>query len=245
MTLDSPTAGEPGTARGPLPNAVVDYGLAMRSTWIRAWLATVALIVGAAAIARDRVDWLLTVEEPVLGWLLDGTDTSRWEAAQVISSPLVLIGGTLILVAIAVFLDWRVAIAIVVTSIIGTLATQLLQGVVGRMPPNPQLGGQSFPSLAVTQTGVFWGQIVLMAWWLRFPRLVMQLLTELGVVLTAVVAIRQILSSEIWPSDAIGSALVIGLSLITAALVVESRPVEFRWRRQAGNTQTPATSSSS
>ena len=216
----------------------------MRSTWIRAWLATVALIVAAAAIARDRVSWLLTVEEPVLRWLLDGTDTARWEAAQVISSPALLIGGTLILVAISVFLDWRVAVAVVVTSIIGTLATQLLQGVVGRMPPNPQLTGNSFPSLAVTQTGVFWGQAVLLAWWIRLPRLVVQLLTELGIVLTVVVAIRQVLSSEIWPSDAIGSALVIGLSLITAALVVESRPAEFPWQRRIRNKETAAVSSS-
>lgn len=212
---------------------VVDYCLVMRSTWIRAWLAAVALIIAATAVARDRVEWLLTVEEPVLSWLLDGTDTSRWEPAQVISSPVLLIGGTLILVAIGIFLDWRIAVAVVITSIIGTLVTQVLHGVVGRMPPNPQLTGESFPSLAVTQTGVFFGQVVLMAWWLRAPRLVVQILIELGVVLTAVVAIRQILSSEIWPSDAVGSALVIALSLISAALVFESQPVDFPWQRRA------------
>lgn len=210
----------------------------MRSTWIRAWLATVALVIAATAVARERVGWLLTVEEPVLGWLLDGTDTSRWEQAQIISSPLVLIGGTLIMVAIGLFLDWRIAVAIVVTSVIGTLVTNLLQGVVGRAAPNPQLTGPSFPSLAVTQTGVFWGLIVLMTWWLRLPRLVSQLLVELGVVLTLVVAIRQILNGEIWPSDAVGSALVVALSLITAALVFESRPAELPWPRRSGNTQT-------
>ena len=225
--------------------AVVDYCFAMRSTWIRAWLATVALIVAAAAVARDRLSWLLTFEEPVLGWLLDGTDTSRWEAAQIISSPALLIGGTLILVAISIFIDWRVAVAVVVTSIIGTLVAQLLQEVVGRMPPNPQLTGESFPSLAVVQTGVFWGQVALVAWWVRLPRLIVQILIELGVVLTIVVAIRQILSSEIWPSDAIGSALVIGLSLITAALVVESRPAEFPWKRKARNTESQAVASPS
>ena len=84
-----------------------------------------------------------------------------------------------------------------------------------------------------------------MAWWVRLPRLIVQILIELGVVLTIVVAIRQILSSEIWPSDAIGSALVIGLALITAALVVESRPAELPWQRKARNTETQAVASPS
>ena len=216
----------------------------MRSNWIRAWLATVALVVAAVVVTRDRVSWLLTVEEPVLGWLLDGTDTSRWEQAQVISSPLVLIGGTLIMVAIGLFFDWRVAVTVVIASAIGTVVTLLLQGVVGRMPPNPQLSGESFPSIEVTQTGVFWGLVVLMTWWLRLPRLVSQLVVELGVVLTLIVAIRQVLNGEIWPSDAVGSALVVALSLITAALVFESRPAELPWQRGSRNNQTAATASS-
>lgn len=202
----------------------------MRSTWIRAWLATLALLVAAIALARDRVSWLLTVEEPVMDWLLDGTDTSRWDAASVISSPTILIIGTVILVAIGLWLDWRIAMALVITSTVGTVGTALVENVVGRVPPNPELEPSSFPSLAVVQTGVFWGQVALMAWWLRLPRLLFQILVELGIVLTIIVAIRQILSGEIWPSDAVGSAIVIALSLITAALVFESNPAKLPWR---------------
>ena len=206
----------------------------MRSNWIRAWLAAVALVVAAAAVARDRVSWLLTVEEPVLEWLLDGTDTSRWEAASVISSPALLIAGTLLLVMIGLWLDWRIAVAVVVTSIIGTVTTLLVQNVVGRVAPNPDFGTGSFPSIEVTQTGVFWGLVVLMCWWLRLPRLVWHIVIEVAVVLTIVVAIRQILSGEIWPSDAVGSALVIALALISAALVFEANPVEFPWGPKNG-----------
>ena len=91
---------------------------------------------------------------------------------------------------------------------------------------------------------MFWGLVVLMTWWLRLPRLVSQLVVELGVVLTLIVAIRQVLNGEIWPSDAVGSALVVALSLITAALVFESRPAELPWQRGSRNNQTAATASS-
>ena len=214
----------------------------MRSNWRRAWLDSAALVAAAAAVARDRVSWLLTVEEPVLDWLLDGTDTSRWEAASVISSPTVLIVGTVALVLLGLWLDWRVAVAVVVTSIIGTVTAQLLQSVVGRAAPTPEFGTGSFPSLEVTQTGVFWGLVVLMCWWLRLPRLVWHIVVEVAVVLTIVVAIRQILSGEIWPSDAVGSALVIALSLISAALVFEANPVEFPWSRKARASKEPKSS---
>jgi len=205
----------------------------MRSNWIRAWLATVAVIVAVAAVARDRVSWLLTVEEPVMDWLLDGTDTSRWEAANFLSSPILLIIGTVVLVLIGLWLDWRIAVAIVITSVIGTVVAVILQSFVGRIPPDPDAAAGSFPSLAVTQTGVFLGLVVLMCWWLRIPKLIWQILVETSVVLTLVVAIRQVLNGEIWPSDAVGSALVIALSLITAAMVFEARPAEFPWKRGA------------
>lgn len=215
----------------------------MRIIWIRAWLAAVAVLVAAAAIARDRVSWLLTVEEPVMGWLLDGTDTSRWDAATIISSPTIFVIGTVIMVALGLWLNWRIAAAIVITAVMGTLVTQLVGNVVGRIPPNPELEPSSFPSREVVQTGVFWGQIALMVWWLRLPRLVFQIVVEAGIVLTIVVAIRLILSGEIWPSDAVGSAIVIALSLITAALVFESNPVKLPWKNKAPSGSTALSNS--
>ena len=77
---------------------------------------------------------------------------------------------------------------------------------------------------------------------LRLPRLVWHIVVEVAVVLTIVVAIRQILSGEIWPSDAVGSALVIALSLISAALVFEANPVEFPWSRKARASKEPKSS---
>ena len=214
----------------------------MRSSWIRAWLAAVAVLVGAAALVRDRVDWLLAVEEPVLDWLLDGTDTSRWDVVQVVSNPTILVVGTIAMVLIGLFFDWRISAAVVITSVIGTVTTQVVQGLIGRTSPNGELGVGSFPSLEVVQTGVFWGLIVLMCWWLKLPKLVWQILVEVGIVLTIAVAVRQILNGDIWPSDAVGSAIVIVLSLITAALVFETNPVEFPWKRTVRNSEQPVAS---
>lgn len=214
----------------------------MRSNWIRAWLAAVAVLVGAAVLVRDRVSWLLTVEEPVLDWLLDDTDTSRWDAVQIVSDSTLLVIATIILVVIGLIFDWRISAAVVITTIIGTVATQVVQGIVARTSPNGELAVGSFPSLEVTQTGVFWGLLVMMCWWLKLPKLVWTILAEVGVALTIAVSIRQILNGEIWPSDAVGSGIVIALSLITAALVFESNPVEFPWKRAVRNNEQAFTS---
>jgi membrane-associated phospholipid phosphatase len=74
------------------------------------------------------------------------------------------------------------------------------------------------------QTGVFWGLVVLMLWWVGAPKLVWQIVLELAIVATLLVSVDLILSGEHWPSDAVGSALVISVSLITAAIVFEALP---------------------
>jgi len=215
----------------------------MRSTWIRAWISAAGLIIGAAAIARNRVDWLLAVEEPVMDWLLDGTDTSRWDQAAIISSPGLLIIGTIAMVIIGIIFEWRIALVVVITTLLGTIVTQLLSGIVQRVPPRQDVEIGSFPSLEVVQTGVFWGLIVLMLWWLKLPRLLWQIVIEIGVVLTLIVSVRLILSGVIWPSDAIGSVLVVGLSLITAAIVFEANPAQAPWTRRARNKTEPVAGS--
>lgn len=215
----------------------------MRSTWIRAWISAAGLIIAAAAVARNRVEWLLAVEEPVIDWVLDGTDTSRWDPAAIISSPALLIIGTIAMVVVGIIFEWRIALAVVITTLLGTILTQLLSGIVQRVPPLQDGEVGSFPSFAVVQTGVFWGLIVLMLWWLKLPRLLWQIVIEIGVVLTLIVSVRLILNGEIWPSDAIGSVLVIGLSLITAAIVFEANPAQAPWDRKARNNSEPVAGS--
>lgn len=215
----------------------------MRSTWIRAWISAAGLIIAAAVVARNRVEWLLAVEEPVIDWVLDGTDTSRWDPAAIISSPALLIIGTIAMVVVGIIFEWRIALAVVITTLLGTILTLLLSGIVQRVPPRQDVEVGSFPSLAVVQTGVFWGLIVLMLWWLKLPRLLWQIVIEIGVVLTLIVSVRLILNGEIWPSDAIGSVLVIGLSLITAAIVFEANPAQAPWDRKARNNSEPVAGS--
>ena len=215
----------------------------MRSTWIRAWISAAGLIIAAAAVARNRVEWLLAVEEPVIDWVLDGTDTSRWDPAAIISSPALLIIGTIAMVVVGIIFEWRIALAVVITTLLGTILTLLLSGIVQRVPPLQDGEVGSFPSFAVVQTGVFWGLIVLMLWWLKLPRLLWQIVIEIGVVLTLIVSVRLILNGEIWPSDAIGSVLVIGLSLITAAIVFEANPAQAPWDRKARNNSEPVAGS--
>ena len=215
----------------------------MPSTWIRAWISAAGLIIAAAVVARNRVEWLLAVEEPVIDWVLDGTDTSRWDPAAIISSPALLIIGTIAMVVVGIIFEWRIALAVVITTLLGTILTLLLSGIVQRVPPRQDVEVGSFPSLAVVQTGVFWGLIVLMLWWLKLPRLLWQIVIEIGVVLTLIVSVRLILNGEIWPSDAIGSVLVIGLSLITAAIVFEANPAQAPWDRKARNNSEPVAGS--
>ena len=167
---------------------------------------------------------LLKVEEPVMDWLLDGTDTSIWDRASIFSATWLLIAGTVLLAAVGFFLEIRAGIAVVVTSIFGFVLTNILSNMVGRVAPKDGLEIGSFPSSTVVYAGVFWGLVVLMFWWVGAPKLVWQIILELAIVITLLVSIRLIVNGEIWPSDAVGSAIVIAVSLITAAVVLEANP---------------------
>ena len=196
----------------------------MRNSWARAWIAAVGLLIAAATIARSRSSMLLKVEEPVMEWLLDGTDTSIWDRASIFSASWLLITGTILLAAIGFFLEIRAGIAIIVTSIFGFVLTRLVGNMVGRVGPQEGLDVGTFPSGTVAYAGVFWGLVVLMFWWVGAPKLVWQIVLELAIVITLLVSIRLIVNGEIWPSDAVGSAIVIAVSLITAAIVLEANP---------------------
>jgi len=197
---------------------------AMRNSWARAWIAAVGLLIAAATVARSRSSILLKVEEPVMTWLLDDADTTIWDRASIFSATWLLILGTILLAGIGFFLETRAGLAVVVTSIFGFVLTNILGSMVGRVAPKDGLEIGSFPSSTVAHAGVFWGLVVLIFWWVGAPKLVWQIILELAIVITLLVSIRLIVNGEIWPSDAVGSAIVIAVSLITAAIVLEANP---------------------
>lgn len=208
----------------------------MRNTWARAWLAATALLVAAAAVARRSHDTLLEVEEPVMDWLLDGTDTSGWDRASFLSAPGLIIAGTVLLASMVFFLDRKVSVAIVVSSVFATIVGHIVRNIVDRPSPLAAIESSStevgsFPSIELVQTGVFWGLIVLVMWWVGVPKLVWQIGVELAIVITIISAIRLTVAGEIWPSDAAGSAILIVVSLILAAIVFEAFTPRLPWNR--------------
>ncbi len=202
----------------------------MGNSWTRAWFAALASMVLAVVITMSREEWLLKVEKPVMDWLLDGTDTSIWDNAAVLSSWWLILPGTLLLVAISVRMQPRIAAAIVITTAFAYALTGLLGALVGRVGPAGDITG-TFPSFEVVRVAVFVGLVVLTFWWVGAPKLLWNIVLEIAIVLTLVVAIRGIVEGEIWPSDAVGSAVVAALTLITAAIVFEANPVSLNLKR--------------
>lgn len=211
----------------------------MRNTWARAWLAASALLVAASALARSRHDTLLRVEEPVMEWLLDGTDTSGWDRVSFVSAPWLLIIGTIVLTIVAAVFDRKVAVAVVFTSLVATGLAMIVRNIVERPSPTGALDPGSFPNLELVQTGVFLGLVVLTFWWLGAPRLLWQIAIEVAVVIELAVAIRLTVAGEIWPSDAVGSAIVIVVSLIMAAVVFESFAPRLPWAERKESSDVP------
>jgi len=218
----------------------------MRNAWVRAWLAATALLVAASALAQGRHDTLLEVEEPVMDWLLDGTDTSGWDRASFLSTPWLLVLGTIIVVVGVFFLDRLVSAVIVVSSILATGLTMVVRDIVERPGPvnftsSAELPPGSFPNLELVQTGVFWGLFVLTIWWIGAPRLVWQIAVELAIVITLLTSIRLMVAGEIWPSDAVGSAIVMAISLILAAIAFEAFAPRMPWLEKSTATKANAT----
>lgn len=172
-----------------------------------------------------------------MDWLLDGTDTSGWERFAVLGSPWLLIPGTLVLAIVVGFFEVRVGIAIVVASLLGSVLGVIVGNVVDRPPPLADGAIGSFPSLDVVQTGVFWGLVVLTAWWLGAPKLVWQVTLELSIVITLLVSINLIVSGEHWPSDAAGSLIVVAIALIFAASIFETFAPGFRKTKENTDAQ--------
>ena len=207
----------------------------MRNNWARAWLTAAGSIVLAVIVANSRERWLLNVEQPVVDFLLDGADTSVWERATVLSSWELIIPGTILLALVALWLEVRVAFAIVTTTVFAYAVTGMIGSLVARVGPAGETSG-TFPSLDVVQASVFWGLVVMMFWWVGSPKLLWHIVLELSIVVTLLVAIRGIAVGEFWPSDAVGGLLVGVLTLITTAIVFEANPAKFPtrmpWKRR-------------
>ena len=212
----------------------------MRSSWTRPWIAAAAVLAAAAVVVRTRASTLLQVEEPVMEWLLDGTDTSIWDRAAIFGANWLIIVGTIVLAVVGFIFEKRAGIAVVVTTLFAFVLTRFIRSIVGRAAPQEGLDS-SFPSPEIVQAGVFWGLVVMMLWWLGAPRLIWQIALELVVVIALVLSIRLLVAGEIWPSDAAGSAIVIALSLITAAAALEANPPGYFARRLAEKAGSPDT----
>ena len=205
----------------------------MRNTWTRAWLATLGLLIALATFASSRHGTLLEVEEPVMDWLLTDSDTTVWDRARILESPWLVFGGTAVLSLITLKFNRVVAATIALTMMVGISVGLFTRSRTAR--PRPEqletFDTTSFPSLPIIHTGIFFGLLVLVVWWFGAPRLVWHIFLEASIVAVLVVAIRRIVEGHHWPSDAVGSALVIALSLISAAIIFEDRPL----RTDSGN----------
>lgn len=197
----------------------------VRTSWTRAWLATLVLLVAAGAIASTRHDTLLVVEEPVMEWLLDDADTSGWDRVEGLLSGTLVWGGTILLVALGGFFNRWVGATALIVLLFGWAVTATTQNVVERPAPL-ESGDSGFPHVGLVQSSIFLGLLVLFAWWFGAPKLVWHILLEVAVFATLLSSVRLMIRGEIWPSDVVGSMLVVALALIIAAAVFESQPFE-------------------
>lgn len=212
-----------------------DYALDMRNSWTRAWLATLASIVLAVVVSISREEWLLRVEKPVMDWLLEGDETAIWDSAAILSSWIVIVAGTLLLAAITARKDTRVSLAIVATTLMAYALTGMLSAIIGRVGPLGETTG-TFPNFEVVRATVFFGLVVLTAWWVGAPKILWHILLELATVLSLIVSIRLIAGGTTWPSDTVAGGLVAVLTLISAAIVFESNPAPLKTTSGSGGT---------
>jgi len=202
----------------------------MTTTWTRAWLATLVLLIAAGAIVSSRHDTLLVVEEPVMEWLLDDADTSGWDRVQFLLSPLLLWAVTIALVILGGVLNRWVGAAALLSVLLGFIVSAVVRGVVERPSPVSE-SVTGFPHTGLVHSAVVLGLVVLFAWWLRAPKLLWHIVLEIVIFATLLSSVRLMVRGDLWPSDVVGAALVAVLSLIPIAAVMEAFP------RPAASTQ--------
>lgn len=160
-------------------------------------------------------------------WLLDDADTSVWDRVEGLMSGTLAWAGTILLAALGAFFNRWVGATAIIVLLFGRIVTSVTRNAVER-PPALEAADTGFPHPELVQSSIFMGLIVLFSWWFGAPKLVWHIFLELAVFATLLSSIRLIVRGEIWPSDVVGSMLVVALSLIIAAAVFESQPFERR-----------------
>ena len=167
-----------------------------------------------------------------MDWVLEGADVSGWSRVDVLGSFGLIIPVTLAL-AVAMFFFNRVAgVTVALTLFFGIILGRVVKSLVERPRPTVIEGVEtsSFPSQLVVQAGVFWGLVALAVWWFGAPRLVWQIVVEACVVLVLLTAVGRVVRGYSWPTDMVGSGLVVALVLISAAIILEDQPKRSGWR---------------
>jgi len=196
------------------------------TSWTRAWLAALVLLVAAGAIAAAQHDMLLEVEEPVMEWLLDDADSSGWDRVEGLLSSTLVWGGTILLTVVGAYFNRWVGATAIAVLILGRIIATTTRNIVER--PAPIGADSGFPHIELVQSTIFFGLVVLFAWWFGAPKLVWHVLLEVAIFATLLSSVRLIIRGQIWPSDVIGAMLVASLSLIIAAAILEAQPFARR-----------------
>ena len=159
-----------------------------------------------------------------MDWVLDGTDTSFFEAFEVLGHPWLVFPGTLLLAALTFYWNRWVSLTIVGTMVFAVIVTAVTKSVVERPrpPAAAELDGWAFPSQTTVQAGVFLGLVTVVVWYFGAPRLVTHLVLETAIVLTLLTGIGRVVSGTHWPSDIVGSAIVIAVAMALAGMFVEA-----------------------
>lgn len=187
-------------------------------------MASLIVLIAAAAIVRRYNDKLLKAERPVMNWVLDGTDTSGWDIANVMFESWIIIVGIICLSVATFFFNRRVAFVLPILMVFGMILGAFTGSIVGRFAPQSDSELSSFPNPEIVRIGVFLSLLLLVLWWAHIPKLVWQIGLEVATVALLVAAINRVAAGVAWPSDIVGSALVVGVTTVTGAILLERLP---------------------
>jgi membrane-associated phospholipid phosphatase len=190
----------------------------------------VGLLVVTLAVAVDHGSAAAHVDLPVERWVT-ARRTSGWTAffrgATHIGDPGTAFVGGLVLSAFAAVRSARVALVIVLLTLVRPLFSSAFKDAVGR--PRPQLsqliaaGGDAFPSGHALAACVFWGALpAVVALWTPSRGAVRAAVTVAGV-LVFVVACSRVYLGVHWLTDVLGGALLGLLLLVPLYRVLAAR----------------------
>lgn len=199
--------------------------------WLRdplLWLA-VACGVGfvALAIAVDSggtVAFDTPVTEAVTG--LD-VPVGVWEALTFLGGSLLIVLGTLLVVALLAMRRVRLAVAVAVALLFATVATDQVKELIARpRPPGPPLApavGYSFPSGHTLESTATYGLIALVVWRSRLRSAVRRAAIGVAITLPFLIGLSRIALGVHYPSDVLAGWLG-GVTVVSAVAVLARTP---------------------